>query len=608
MVQTFNAGNKEITNNLPHLHQTHYEVVAMQPGNPGSSALGSFTINLHPPGTEGYAAAAPIYSQIDYLNRVELYGSADGASLGKLYYAGIITGIRKGYGQNPIFELSGVSDIGLLNLSKPFPGDTIQTSYGGVTTALSYVQAHTYFGTNEVGFSDSFNPFTAGNYVSTNVGGGATSGTWAGTTDNGLNVVSCSTGTGAALLSKSGATAEDLVHNDYVEITARLSTSSASASNAGKVGVGFSSSNASVSADAIYGYVTAKANGTQYDLDATLNFAGVVTTTTNALTSVKDPDGFITLSIGVLINSATCQVVVNGKIVVSEVIASPPATFVPAYTFLFFGTPASGTATGYLGNLIQVVRFADDHNPGTAAFIAGTIGTAAHSLPGGTDPGPTFLEVITRAATREGWYWRYTPQAYVVGTRTLGSIDMATDPGTDRGTNQSVVFSRAAGNLVDLQLSANADQFVTGTTVAGPPGTDGGGLAYWHDIGSMTKYGAIDDQVLAVAAPNFVEQQKAAISVNNNRINLSASGSKTAIVLRDPRTADVARELDKVMLHDPEIGINYLVARVIGYTFDEGQATQTLTLDQFSADDPTVPIKRLQQGAFQMAAKFNTRP
>lgn len=163
------------------------------------------------------------------------------------------------------------------------------------------------------------------------------------------------------------------------------------------------------------------------------------------------------------------------------------------------------------------------------------------------------------------------------------------------------------GNLVDLQLSANADQFVTGTTLSSSPGTDGAGLAYWRDIGSVTKYGVIDDQVLAVTAPTFAEQRRAAISVGSNRVNLSSAGSKTAIVLRDPVTADVARELDKVMVDDPEQSINNLVTRIMGYTFDEGQSTQTLTLDQFSAEDPSLPMRRLQQGIFQVAAKFGTR-
>lgn len=614
VVKTFNAGNAEVTNDLPTLRRAHIEVVAFQPGNPGSSALGSFSIQLHPPGSEGYAAAKAIYDQLDYFQRVEAYISHDGASLGRLYYAGIVTSIRKSYGTNPRFELTGHSDIVLANLSKPFPGEQLSINYqSGLSNNATYRQARNYFGSNEVGFTDTFNPFTIGNYTSTNIPG-LTAGTWTGTTDDGLNVASCATGTGAALLSKTGATFGDKRDTQFVEISGRLLPSS-DATNAGKFGVGLSTSNANLN-NATVVYVTSKLSGSDWNLDVHVDdyVAGALTNTLtvgNALTVASDPENFIPITISYLVTQAQWSaVVVNGKVVLNQTnFSSQPFTVFSstAYPFLFFGTPATGAATAYETNLVQMVRFTDDQNANVALFKSGTIGSPSHSLKFGTDPGPTFLEVWSRCATREGWYWRYTPQAYAVGTRTIGTIDLTTDPGTDRGTNKSVVFSRLDGTLVSLELTANGDQFVAGTTAAGPPGTDGGGLSYWRDIGTMTKYGVIEDQILSVTQPNYTELRRNALNVQNNRLNLSSAGSKTAVVLRDPQTADVWRELDKVMIHDPELGINYLVARVMAYTFDEGQPTQTLTLDQFSADDPTLLGKRLQTGVFQTAAKFSTR-
>ena len=622
VVATFNSGNKEITNNLPHLHQTHIDVVAMQPGNPGSTALGSWSCQLHPPGSEGYAAAKATYDQIDYGQRLEFYISHDGQSLGKLYYAGIITGIRKGLGQNPVFELTGVSDLFWLNYSRPWPGESFQLSYGtGLTVTADYRQAHNYFSTNELGAADNFNPFTAGNYNSTNLPS-LTSGTWTSTTDDGLNVVTCSTGSGAILISKTGAQAACQTNRVFVEATMRL-LPSADATNAGGCGVGLTLNNAN-GTDSNVGWVRAKKNAStgHWDLDCIVNayVAGVLTQTvaSSALTSTEDPDGYITVSIGLLWpsgaaagNNQGVSLTVNGKAIfwAGGTIANgrgDPGTST-TYPFVMFATPATGTANAYITNLTQQVRYSDDLNSGTAIFKPGTIGTPAHSLPLYTQVDPTFLEVITRVANRESWYWRYTPQTYVVGTRTIGTIDLTSDPGTDRGTNKSVVFSRLDGSLIDLQLSANADQFVSGTTSSGPPGNDSGGIAYWRDVSTMSKYGVIDDQILAVTVPNHAEMRRMALSVSSNRINLGPSGSKTATILRDPKTADVWRELDKVMIHDPELGINYLVARVMGYTFDEGQGTQTLTLDQFGIDDPTVPMRRLQQGVFQAAKLFNTR-
>ena len=198
---------------------------AFQPGNPGSSALGAFTVKLFPPGSEQYAAAKATYDQLDYFQRIECYVG------GKLYYAGIVTGIRKTYGASSSFELTGHSDIVLANLSAPFPGELLSND---VTSAI----LKSYMGTNELGWSDTFNPFTAGNYNSSNLPG-LTAGTWTGTTDDGFNVASCSTGTGAALISKTGAVQNDRWHQQFVEVTGRLSPS-ADASNAGKFGVGLS--------------------------------------------------------------------------------------------------------------------------------------------------------------------------------------------------------------------------------------------------------------------------------------------------------------------------------------------------------------------------------
>jgi hypothetical protein len=50
-----------------------------------------------------------------------------------------------------------------------------------------------------------------------------------------------------------------------------------------------------------------------------------------------------------------------------------------------------------------------------------------------------------------------------------------------------------------------------------------------------------------------------------------------------------------------------LTARVLGYTYDELQPTQSLTLDQFSVYDDTIASKRFQVGVFQIGAKFGNR-
>ena len=609
--------DREVTSDLPTLHTSSWHVQSFQPGSPSNSAIGSFTIHLHPPGSEGYAAAKATYDQLDYMMRVEGYASHTGSILGgQPRYAGIITGIDKQYGETNSFTLTGVSDLGLANLSRPFPGETLSLGYGsGSAVNASYRQARNYFGTNELGASDTFASFTAANYTSrAGITFGGTAGTWSGTTDAGFNVVSCSTGTDAGLISKVGASAGDNLHRQFVEVTGRLLPSS-DANNAGKMGVGLSTDQSATSF--VVAYVTAKLNGGtgKYDLnfDAYVRMGGSSSTTfTSILTNVADPEGYIPLTISIQTwgltasngDSQRTTITVNGQTM------TPSAGFdlglVTLYPFLYFGAPNTGTATAYMRNLVQQTRYSDDLNPNTAIFKSGSIGTPSHSLARDSNAGPTFLEVWSRVAVVEGWYWRYTPKPYVLGVRGLGTVDLTTDPGTDLGTTRKIVFSRDAGNLVSLQLSANADALASGTATSGVSGTDGGGIAYMRNIPAMTTYGVIDDQTLALTTGAFGSQQRTSHQIISNKVALGANGSKTALVMRDPDTADKWRELDKVMIHDPEMGINYLVARVIGYTFDEGLPTQTLELDQFG-EDSIVTVKRLQQGLFKVAETFGNR-
>ena len=580
LVATYSAGNKEICADLPHLHQSHIETLAFQPGNPGSSALGSSTIQLYPPGTEGYAAAKAYYDQIVRFQRVEWYIG------GKLIQAGIITGIRKSYGQNSIYELTVQPDYVLANLSRPFPGELLPNRVTSSTLKA-------YLGTNELGASDNFNPFTSSNYTSTNSPGNA-SGTWSGTTDDGLTVVSCSTGNGATLISKTGAASGDLAHSQFVEVTGRLNPSS-DATNAGKVGVLLSKSSANAN-DSIYGFVQAKNVSGRYTLDAWIEIFVGGSNTLGAsvpavLSNVDEPSGYIPLTISLYVgnggnstNVNQASLVVNGKIVIQLPTGTDLGTGT-VYPGLNYATPASGSATVYLTNLVQMTRFTTDGASTAATFGNGSITTTTNSLPYGTDPGPSFLEVWSRLATREGFYLRYTPQAYVVGTRTLGTIDFAADPGTDRST--SVIYRRdggGPGTLIDLEFNDNADPLAVDTAISGQSTPDGGGIAYWRDISSLKSYGVIQDEALSFTHSDFTTQRQASRQIIDGKINVDAAGAKSAIVSRDPQVADVARELDQVTIHDPELNVNYLKARIIGRTLDENQPTETLLLDRFSAD------------------------
>ena len=584
VIAPFTGGNSEITNDLPHLHQSTWTVVAMQPGNPGSSALGSFTIPLFPPGTEQFRAARAIYDQLRRYLRVEAYISHDGASLGKLAFTGVITGIPKLGGPSPRYELTGASDTQFALMSRPFPGEFLSND---VTSAM----LKSYLGTNELGVADTFNPFTAANYTSTNLGG-FTAGTWTGTTDDGFNVVSNSTGTGAILISKTGTTPNDRWHTHYVEVTGRISPSS-DATNAGQIGIGISNSNANLN-DGMMGFVNVfKDAGSRYEMDVQINgYVGGVATATpvmpGVMRNVDDPQTMIPFTVGALITTggnsngtATLSLIVNGKVVLINRTTYVIGT-ATRYPVLSFAAPASGSATAYFTNLIHMTRFTTDGGSTAAAFGNGTISTSTISLGYGVDPGPNFLETWTRLATRTGWYWRYTPQAYVIGTRTLGTVDFEADPGTDR--TASVIFNQEQGNLVSLEFNNNADALAADTALTGQSTLDSGGFATWRDIATLQKYGVIQDEALGFTHSDFNSQRRASYQINQNKINLDTLGAKTAVVVRDPRFADTYRELDKITIHYPEMGCNYLACRIMARTFSENSPTEILILDQFSED------------------------
>ena len=332
--------------------------------------------------------------------------------------------------------------------------------------------------------------------------------------------MSCATGTGAALIASTGAAAHDRWDSHYVEVTGRLKPS-ANLTSAGSVGVGISNSSANTT-DSITGAVTAIPNGSQYVLTAGIIvfIAGVqsaISGISNALINVADAQGFIPLTIGLLVNNNAAALTVNGKVVQYLTSGIPSPSTTTHYPFLLYEKAATGTATCYLTNLVHMTRFTTDGPSTAAAFGNGTITTRQTRSGSARTPAPRFYDVWS-SIRRENFYWRYTPRAYVIGSRTLGTVDFAADPGTDLGTTKKVVFSRDGGNLVSLQLSNNADPLSSGGVATGLSTPDGGGQGFWRDIGTMTKYGIIEDQSLAAvaaqtsaafaapAAPNLGEQ------------------------------------------------------------------------------------------------------
>lgn len=605
----------EIIHDLVHPHQSTWTVKGMQPGAPGASAIGSFTIPLYPPGSNEFKANWSDYQQL-------LPGLAEGLRVegyvgpiaGAPRYAGVITDVS--IDSAGAFTLSGQSDVWIASKQKPFPGEVFTNTPSGALNSLG--RARSYVGENIVALTDQFNPYTSGNYLSDHLSFGLTAGTWSGTTDdNGINsnVVTDSTGNAATLINKTGTAATgDSDHNQFVECTMRFNASTVSdTTNSGKAGVLISSSNAN-SQDLIVAYATIKFNSTtsQFDVDATIQtyVGGVLGTNvsaSNVLTNVNDPDGFVPLQLQLLTNRYQTAFSINGSVVLQT--TNGTSYFSPStgtlYPGLFYAVPATGSAPAYFTNLIQGVRTNDSASHTTAPFITGTTGTSAHSIAWFSILPPTFLDAWGQVATLETWFWRYTPVAMSPGTHpTMGVVDFGLAPGTDRST--SIIFTEG-GNLDSLIQQGNADTFASDSRYGGMATTDGNGVVTSRNIPAMNAYGWLsdNDMSLSVVGWSHLQRQGGLVAANKG----APGSSYVAKVLRDPQTADKWRELDYVTIHCPSIGVYNKKLLVLAYTFTEGTAEQEITLGQYGIDEAgqVVGITRLFQGLKVIAGSFRAR-
>ena len=604
----------EVVANLPHLHQSTWNERAMQPGAPGSVAIGDFKIPLHPPGSEGFKAAWPLYQLVmpgvgeglrveGYLADVGEVANNVGVPGAELPHSGIITEVA--WSTNPpMFELRGKTDAALLDMQRTYPGEIIHnTAYDSVTIVKEFTTNYL------VGVSDQFNPFTAGNYTSTNLPA-LTAATWSGTTDpNGVNpnVVSASTGTGAVLISKTsmGQVDGDPLSTQIVECICRLKTTSTDVGHAGTVGIGFSASSANAS-DSLFAYLIAKYNSTtaRYDLDVVLTsyVAGVETGATNfssGLTNVDDADGYIPLQMQFIQQGAggvnTVRFVVNGS-PLNTVGTGPTYGINPVYPMIHFRIPAAGSATAYFTNLLAGRRV-------QGMFSNGSFGTPVHKFRVNQQPAPTFLDMLTLCSGVEGWYWRIDSSVVSSTSGFCGQINMnaLTSIGTDHSAD--VIFEEEV-NLVSLTQQGNADTFGSDLQFNGYADSTSGGISYARNLTAMNTYGWLSGVGMSMTVQDYsgLLRQGAKVATNKG----TPGGSYVAKVVRDPGTADKFRELDYVTIHCPTLGVDHQKMLVMSYDFTEGEATQTLTLGQYGTDD-LVGANRVVPGVQQIAGLFKNR-
>ena len=135
------------------------------------------------------------------------------------------------------------------------------------------------------------------------------------------------------------------------------------------------------------------------------------------------------------------------------------------------------------------------------------------------------------------------------------------------------------------------------------PGGDSGGSIIWPRIGAAGDM-VLTDTVADVSIPSFTLLARTAAALQAIKANPWLA--KQISVVRDPQTADRWRELDYVTLHSPSLSIAAQKVLVLGYTFTEGLATQTIYLDQYT-DAMALSAERLRRAVEQLANTYASR-
>lgn len=588
----------EITTELDHPHRSTWTVRAMTPASPASNAFGSFTIPLFPVGTERAKANAATYMQL-------LPGLAEGLRVeayrgdvlgGAPLFAGIITGSNIDTLAGT-WTLTGFTDTWVAHAQRFFPGEVSSTAAGATNSIDRFKR---YLGENILSFCDQFNPYVAGNYT---VLGPATFVT--GTDPNGINpnvvVASGTAGQTGSIKSKLGAIAGDGDNSHYAEVLVRFKPSSTSLVSVGIGLVGAVSGSIIMNCNVQFNATTGR-----WDLWMPVFFGA---SNSVALSSIEDADGWVSLTMGLLTNAYLTRGTVNGQVVyqggsganIGLVSDFNPGTD-PVYAIIQYGagTPA---ITAYFTNLVHGTRRTAQFTPLSAPFVAGTTDAPVHSIAGRQAMPATMLDGWSMIGQLETMFWRYTPSVMGVGIHpTMGKVDMQASPGTD--LTAQVRFENG-GNLAGVQMLGNADTFGSDLQQNGGATAAQGGQALARNLPAMISFGWLSDVGMNLSTTEYnAFRQQAQAQVNAKG---SPGGSVVAKVNRDPATADQFRELDIVTVHYPEVGLNNARMTVLAYTYTEGEATQTLTLGQFSANDANYAAKRAVPNAALMAGLFKSR-
>lgn len=580
-----------VIGDLFHLRQSVWTIRAPQGGMPGSSTIGDFIIKLPPPQSEAGKANQAAYSLLAAGQKVE--GYLGNVITGSPRFSGVITKINKPLAQP--WEVIGADTLWWLQQSQLFIGENL--GYSSANTGTVLVTA--FLGTRELIWDDDSTFWGTSSHP--NLSDYTATGPWLTGSDPTYNLPAISivpTSTTAVLRTNTTWPIGGQYNADFnVCPTGACSIKIQGVVQPGTTAVGQGTEFGVVALNPVgaqqlllgraWVHQTALAPFYIWAIDAeiwTADASGAYTSRASVNVFTFNGEGnsapSIPLEVEMTLNTEErlVRVMVNGQD--SNCIWGIDKTILAASGGIGFRctTSAGGSPHVWFNRLRFESRtsFANGGwgSPGDR-FVAGSIATGQQMAPAvilGSQQ--SHLDMMLMAAAYDGFQIRKNPGA---GHR-ADSIDYVASPGTD--LSKSIVFEEGV-NIREqgTMLAPLSDLFSHSTRVNAIPGAGGSGgqitSAPLAAVGSMVLTDSVSDLGLA----NYQLLASYARLVAQRKANVMR-----AIQVESIRTADTAdkwRELDFVTIHIPTLGVFRQRAQVVGYVFTEGEASQTLFLNEY---------------------------
>lgn len=576
-----------IAPDLVHLHESQWTVRAIQGGLPGSSTLGQFTIKLPPPYTDLFRANQAVYNAIQVGQKVE--GYLGDVITGTPRFSGVITKINKPLAAP--WELSGFDTLWWLQQSQMFIGENI--GYASIQTNFI---VRGLKGTRQLVWDDDASGWGTSSHPNSS-DYTVDSGTWSAGTDPmyGLPAIAITIpAAGEIAIHTTTTWALDTEYNIWV--SGNMTASSIKAQGVLRPGttvvnqatdfsiIALVNGNQRIMGRAYVNQATVSPYTWGINAEIWTRDAGGTYTqravTTNIITynSQGNSDPYIPLEVEMTMNTdeRVVRLMINGQD--SNCVWGLDRTLLATTggVGLRVASNGGGTPQAWFNRLRFESRTSQSVGKfGTDRFQTGNIQTGKTLSPGIINGNQaTHLDMISQMSAFDGYLLRKNPQA---GAK-ADTLDYAASPGTD--LTSSIIFEEGE-NIEDqnTMLAPLSEIFSHSVRINAIPGGGGsGGQITWAPLaaaGNMVLTDTVQDLGLAgymllIPYARVVGGRKA------NPIQAVQVG-----IVRTPETADKFRECDLITVHIPTLGIIRQSAMVMGYTFTEGDLSQTLYLNQF---------------------------